>query len=428
MLIKRESKMDSQKRVSVADSRVNSTGNKSDKDIIINSYTEDFVPQFAVVMPVHNEENSITDVVTDVYDKLAKDSGCCFEIVLFEDSIDDNTREIVVNLSRKIPLKATLAYNKKGYAGGIKEGLRLVAAPYVIISDSDGQLQPADFSILKDRLDNVANPYNVIISGKRKIRGYDFHRRIISKTFQKLNSIVFDLDSLQDITSPFKLMSTDLAKSIASECKYMNESFWTEFVIRACNKNIKIVEVKLQHSTRLDEETGIYKKSKISKIMINQLFGLVKLKRDIAKRGFVSSLFQTKSVRRFITFGLVGSSGAGITLFLTWLGVNLHLHYLLSAAIGIEISIGWAFLLHDRITFRDKIDNYQISKILFRFLKYNASTLGGLAINLSTLFILTSAGMFYLYSEGVAILVAFMFNFTLSRKWVWSNSKFSKSA
>ena len=425
MLIKRESKMDSQKRVSVADSRVNSTGNKSDKDIIINSYTEDFVPQFAVLMPVHNEENTITDVVTDVYDKLGKNSTCCFEIVLFEDRSEDNTREVVVNLSRKIPLKATLSYNKKGYAGGIKEGLRLVAAPYVIISDSNGQLKPEDFWILKDRLDNVANPYKVIISGKRKIRGYDFHRRVISKTFQKLSSIVFDLDSIKDITSPFKLMSTDLAKSIASECKYMNECFWTEFVVRACNKKIKIVEVKLQHSKRLDEETVIYKKSKIPKIMINQLFGLVKLKRDIAQRGFVSSLFQTKSVRRFITFGLVGSSGAVITLFLTWLGVNLHLYYLLSAAIGIEISIGWAFLLHDRITFRDKIDNYQKSKTFFRFLKYNASSLGGEAINISTLFLLTSAGMFYLYSEAVAILVAFMWNYTLSRKWVWSNTKFS---
>jgi putative flippase GtrA len=416
--------MDSQKRVSVGDSIIKSPGSKSDKDIIINSYTEDFVPQFAVLMPVHNEENAITDVVTEVYDKLVRNSTSSFEIVLSEDGSEDNTKEVIVNLSRKIPLKATLSYNKKGYAGGIKEGLRLVAAPYVIISDSDGQLRPEDFWKLKDLLDKIANPNKVIISGRRKIRADDFHRRVISKTFQKINSIVFDLDSIKDITSPFKLMSTDLAKSIASECKYMNESFWTEFVVRACSKNIKIVEVKVQHSKRLKDETVVYKKSKIPKITINQLFGLVKLKRDIAERGFVSSLFQTKSVRRFVTFGLVGSSGVGIILFLTWLGVNLHLHYLLSAAIGIELSIGWAFLLHDRITFRDKINNYHISKIFFRFLKYNASALGGLAINLSTLFLLTSSGMFYLYSEGVAILVAFMFNYTLSRKWVWSNSKF----
>jgi putative flippase GtrA len=420
MLIKRESKMDSQKRVSVGDSIINSAGSKSDKDIIINSYTEDFVPQFAVLMPVHNEENAITDVVTEVYDKLVRNSTSSFEIVLSEDGSEDNTKEVIVNLSRKIPLKATLSYNKKGYAGGIKEGLRLVAAPYVIISDSDGQLRPEDFWILKDRLDKIANPNKVIISGRRKIRADDFHRRVISKTFQKINSIVFNLDSIKDITSPFKLMSTDLAKSIASESKYMNESFWTEFVVRACSKNIKIVEVKVQHSKRLKDETVVYKKSKIPRIVINQLFGLVKLKRELTGKPFVTSMLQSESVRRLITFALVGASGAAIVLFLTWLGVNLGIHYVISAAIGIETSIVWAFLLNDRITFKDKIDNYKLSNAFSRFLKYNASCLGGETINLTTLFILTTGGLFYLYSEVIAILVAFTFNYTLSRKWVWA--------
>lgn len=417
--------MDNQKGISAGETVKKPVTRIIDSDLVINTYKDNFIPQFAIVMPVHNEENAIAEVVNEVYDKLTNNTTCSFEIVLSEDGSKDNTREVIINLSRKIPLKASLSYNKKGYAGGIKEGLGMVTAPFVLISDSDGQLRPEDFRILKDQLDKIANPNKVIISGKRKIRADDLHRRLISKTFQKLNSIVFDLDSIKDITSPFKLMSTDLAKSIASDCKYMNESFWTEFVVRACDKNIKIVEVEVQHSKRLTDETVVYKKSKIPKIVINQLIGLVKLKKDIAERGFVSSLFQTKSVRRFITFGLVGSSGAGITLFLTWLGVNLHLYYLLSAAIAIEISIGWAFLLNDRITFRDKIDNYQRSKTFFRFLRYNASSLGGEAINISTLFLLTSAGMFYLYSEVVAILVAFMWNYTLSRKWVWSNTKIS---
>ena len=370
-------------------------------------------------MPVHNEENSICDVVNEVYDKLGRNPAYAFEIVLSEDGSKDNTRHFIINLSKKIPLKATLSYSKRGYAGGIKEGLKLVTAPYVIISDSDGQLRPEDFWILKDRLDKCSNPNEVIISGRREIRSDDLHRRVISKTFQKLNSMVFDLDSIEDITSPFKLMSTDLAKTIASECKYMNESFWTEFVVRACNKDLKIVEIKVQHSKRLKGETVVYKKSKIAKIVINQLSGLVKLKKEITQSGFVRSLLRTKSVRRFITFGLVGSSGAGIILFLTWLGVNLHLHYVLAAAIGIEASIVWAFMLNDRITFRDKVDCYQKSKTIFRFLKYNASSLGGETINLSTLFLLTSAGLFYLHSEVVAILVAFVFNYTLSSKWVW---------
>jgi Glycosyltransferases involved in cell wall biogenesis len=141
--------MDSQKRVSVGKNIINSAGNNSDKDIIINSYPEDFVPQFAVLMPVHNEENSITDVVTEVYDKLVKNSTCPIEIILSEDGSKDDTKDVIINLSRKIPLKASLSYIRKGYAGGIKEGLELVVAPYVIISDSDGQLRPVGFLVIK---------------------------------------------------------------------------------------------------------------------------------------------------------------------------------------------------------------------------------------------------------------------------------------
>ena len=388
--------------------------------MIINTYKSDYTPQFAVLMPVHNEENSISDVVIDVYDKLGKNTEYTFEIILSEDGSKDKTKEVILNLSKKIPLKATLSYNKKGYAGGIKEGLGLVSAPYVIISDSDGQLRPEDFWILKEQLDKITDPRDVIISGSRRIRADDLHRKIISKTFQKLNTVAFDLDSIKDITSPFKLMSTNMAKKLASECKFMNESFWTEFVVRACDKNIKIVEVEVTHSRRLMDETVVYKKSKIPKIVINQLSGLINLKKELTGKAFITSMLQTKSIKRLITFALVGSSGAGIILFLTWLGVNFGLHYIISAFVGIETSIVWAFFLNDRITFKDKVDKRDFSSTILRFFKYNASSLGGESINLITLFALTTIGIFYLHSEIIAILVAFVFNYTLSRKWVWA--------
>jgi putative flippase GtrA len=415
--------LESQKRIFIGKRMRRGVDNRVEEDLLINSYADDFVPQFAILMPVCNEENSITDVVTDVYNKLVKNKIPSFEIILSEDGSTDTTREVIISLSKKIPLKATLSYEKKGYAGGIKEGLKLVSAPYVIISDSDGQHRPEDFWILKDRLEELGYPNDVIVSGIRKVRADALHRKILSKTFKKLNSIVFDLYSVKDITSPFKLMSANLAKSLASECKFMSESFWTEFVVRACHKKVRIVEVGVQHTNRLSDETVVYKKSKIPRIVINQLVALVKLKKDLTGKGFVSSILQTKSIRRLITFALVGSSGAAIILFLTWLGVNLHLHYVVSAAIGIETSIIWAFALNDRFTFNDKIDNSQLSGWFFRFLKYNTSSLGGEAINLSTLFLLTSAGLFYLYSEMIAIMVAFIFNYTLSNKWVWKSKR-----
>jgi dolichol-phosphate mannosyltransferase len=418
-----QGELEDQNRISSRKNIGKGLANNDKEGILINSYPDDLIPQFALLMPVHNEENSITDVVIDAYNELVKNKMSSFEIILSEDGSTDNTREVIINLSKKIPLKAILSDKRKGYSGGIKEGLKLVSASCVIISDSDGQHRPADFWILKDRFEKLGYPNDVIISGIRKVRADALHRKIISRTFQKLNSIVFDLASLKDITSPFKLMSTNLAKSLASECKFMNESFWTEFVVRACHKNISIVEVEVEHRNRLNDESVVYKKSKIPRIVISQVVAVIKLKKDVTGKGFVSSILQTKSIRRLISFALVGLSGAAIVLFLTWLGVNFHLHYVLSAAIGIETSIVWAFMLNERFTFRDKVDDSPSSRKYLRFLKYNASSLGGEAINLTTLFLITSAGLFYLYSEMVAILVAFTFNYTLSNKWVWRSKR-----
>lgn len=44
-------------------------------------------------MPVHNEEESITNVVMEVYDKLGKIPNFPFEIILAEDGSKDNTKK-----------------------------------------------------------------------------------------------------------------------------------------------------------------------------------------------------------------------------------------------------------------------------------------------------------------------------------------------
>jgi len=396
------------------------------QDIMINTYPDNFIPKFSIVMPVHNEGDIIMRVVLDVHNKLGNLRDFPFEIILSEDGSNDNTKDVIIDLSKKIPLKAILSYKRKGYAKGIKEGLEMVSSPYVIVSDSDGQHSPEDFWKLKKKLDECGqHPDNVIISGYRSTRADYLHRRIISKTFQKLNSIMFDLPPIIDITSPFKLMNSNVAKSIASECKFMRESFWTEFIVRAYHKQVRIIEVPVEHRNRLEGESVVYKKSKIPKIVLNQLNAVLHLKQELTGGTLLTSILKTRSIKRLISFGLVGASGAGIILSLMWFLVSIHnFNYILSGALAIELSIIWAFFMNNRFTFKDKIqDQNTLTHCLRRLLKYNISALSGEAINLSLLFALTSAGFFYLTSEVTAILVVFIYNFILSNKWVWKDNR-----
>jgi len=224
----------------------------------------------AIFLPVHNEVQSIEMVVHEFYEKVG--SKIPIEIVLSEDGSSDGTKEKIVEISKKRPLKALLSPSRKGYARGIIDGLDLVTSEYVLITDSDGQHDPEDFW----RLWELREKYD-IVSGWRVRRADSLQRRIMSKVFQFMAKKLFGLPDFKDITAPFKLMKTNVAREIAKECKYMRESFWTEFIIRAHRKGLSIFEVPVKHRARIGGSTRVYKPQKIPKIVFSQLRGLINL-------------------------------------------------------------------------------------------------------------------------------------------------------
>jgi dolichol-phosphate mannosyltransferase len=125
---------------------------------------------------------------------------------------------------------------------------------------------------------------------------------------------------------------------------------------------------------------------------------------------------------RVFKFAIVGASGTALNLFFTWIFTEyVHLFYVLSAALAIEMSILWAFALNSRITFA-----YQFKKpghFALALGKYYGVALGGMCINLTVLYILTEFfGVFYLVSELAAIIVAFGFNYPMCARFVWTDN------
>jgi glycosyltransferase involved in cell wall biosynthesis len=243
------------------------------KDEIIDTTSWKTMPEVAVLLPCHNEADIIEKVVREFYEEL--NGKIPFEIVVCEDGSVDRTKEVLRKLTKDIPLKVILGSERKGYAGGLKDGLKLVRAPYVSFVDADGQHSASDLwklYALKERYD--------VVSGCRVKRADDIHRRIMSRIFQVLARVVFHLPGFRDITAPFRLVKTNVAKDVARECAYMKESFWTEFTIRTVGHGFHVLEVPVQHRERLGGCTRVYTWSKIPKIAVDQLSGLLKIKFD----------------------------------------------------------------------------------------------------------------------------------------------------
>jgi dolichol-phosphate mannosyltransferase len=231
--------------------------------------------EIAVLMPVHNEAETIEESATEFYEVI--NPKMPLELVLSEDGSTDNTESVIEELSGKIPLKAILSTSRKGYAGGIKDGLKLVRSAYVLMTDSDGQYDPRDFW----KLWSLRLKYD-IVSGWRKDRADALHRKVMSKLFQLRIKSTFNLPNLKDITSPFKLMKIEVALELADKCKYMSESFWNEFSVRAHFGGYSIGEIPVMHRSRADKTaTRVYKPTRIPKIVIAQLRALSKLKLEL---------------------------------------------------------------------------------------------------------------------------------------------------
>jgi putative flippase GtrA len=118
-------------------------------------------------------------------------------------------------------------------------------------------------------------------------------------------------------------------------------------------------------------------------------------------------------------FASVGASGAIINLLTIYILTSYeHLYYISSAVIAIETSILWNFILNTRITFEYNFLTF--SHLLDSVMRYHLASLLGICVNLSTLFVLTEfIKINYVISEAFAILLAFGFNYTLSKKYVW---------
>jgi len=231
-------------------------------------------PEVTLLFTAHNEADTIERVIREFYEEMHKKIP--IKILVVEDGSTDGTKEILEKLSKELPMDLLLGKERRGYSRAIIEGLKRIDTDYVFFTDGDGQHRAEDFwklFELKDKYD--------VVSGWRVKRADALHRKVMSKVFQWMAKKLFKLPGFHDITAPYKLMRSDVAKVIANEFRYMEESFWTEFIIRAHYRGFKITEVPVSHMGRVGGSTRVYKLSKIPKIAASQFIGLLRLWQEL---------------------------------------------------------------------------------------------------------------------------------------------------
>jgi len=230
----------------------------------------------SVILPVHNEAEIISDIIRLYYDEIC--SRLPARLVVAEDGSIDGTREVLFALKREVPMVLLSDHNRKGYAKGVADALRICNSDWVFFSDSDGQYHASDFW----RLWENRNGYDMVI-GCKVCRNEGLHRVVLAKGFHALVNGLFGLN-LHDADCGFRLIRREVIQSVLDEVRFLKYSFWAEFTIRSCLKGFQVCEVPIRHNARLHGDTHIYKPSKIPLIVLKQLKDLAHLYADLRKR------------------------------------------------------------------------------------------------------------------------------------------------
>ena len=195
----------------------------------------------SIVMPVHNEEAVLAEVLAEAMETLAR-CGLSHELVLVDDASTDRSPAILAEFQARYPETVRVLRNASN-AGIIATCDRLYAAArgrLVFVNSSDGQWKCAEVMpmlALSDRHD--------LVVGRRTHKRYGPWRRIVSGMFNLLPRLLFGVDT-HDAGS-IKLFRREILDIPLTSRSPFREA---ERILRAQRLGYRIGSVDVEHLDR----------------------------------------------------------------------------------------------------------------------------------------------------------------------------------
>lgn len=352
----------------------------------------------SIIIPTYNEHDNIVPLVERLHSNL---SSYNYEIVFIDDNSRDGTAELASTLSDKYPVKVVVRKNKRGLASAVVDGLGYARGNIVAVMDADLQHPP---ETMPDLLREIENGADLVIASRYVkgggCAGWGLIRRIISKGAIFLAHLL--LPSTRGISDPMSGFFMLKKETVANaDLKPTGYKILLEVLIEGQFQ--KIAEVPYTFSLRSCGESKLNARQQID--YLRHLYSLMRRKGELI---------------RFLKYCLVGTSGALVNEGLLWILKQFAgLPLLPASAIGIEASIISNFTLNDFLTFGDR-RLPGVFSFIKRLGKFNVVCLGGVAINMGVLWLLTNVlGIHYLLSNLIGIVVATLWNYIVNTWWTW---------
>ena len=205
----------------------------------------------SVVAPVYNEKDVIEGVVRYWFEVL-KNNGVLHEVILGDGGSTDGTLEVLQRLLAEFPdLRIAHAPQPSGYGNALFSAIYASSGGYVVMLDSDGQFNLADYVALLDRLRRDKLD---AVTGFRIRKQDSFIRVFADRVLNMIVRVLFGLNQ-KDTNCALKVFKGDVIRKMHIEARAWPTP--TEIMIRLNVMGCKVGEVAIEHHERESGQTKL---------------------------------------------------------------------------------------------------------------------------------------------------------------------------
>lgn len=201
----------------------------------------------SVVIPVLNEEKSLTPLIQRLTHALEKET---YELVFIDDHSTDNTIKVLKHFAKKYPISIYEKQGKKGKAHSLLEGFSYTKYDTLCMIDADLQYPPESIPLMLEKIDNGAD----IVVASREEQEVSIGRKFVSGMYRFFfGKMLHGFDC--DVQSGLKVFKKETLIRFP-----INPSPWTfdlEFLIKARDAGYKIENQDIVFAKRADGKAKI---------------------------------------------------------------------------------------------------------------------------------------------------------------------------
>jgi dolichol-phosphate mannosyltransferase len=353
----------------------------------------------SVIIPTFNEAGNVREILARLDRTLA---GIAWEAIFVDDDSPDHTAETVKAVAAAdARVRCLKRLGRRGLAGACIEGMMASSAPYVAVMDADLQ---HDERILPSMLAALMADSADLVVGSRYVRGgsadsFSADRARFSRAATGLTRRLLGVD-LADPMSGFFMLKRDKLDEIAGELSPVGFKILLDIVLTAKHR-LRVTEIPYEFRQRRHGQ------SKFDAAVGFEFIGLALAKMTGGAVG-----------PRFISFGLVGTTGLAVHLVVLKLAFeSFALNFAAAQSVATFVAMASNFLLNNLLTYHDR--RLSGKGLIFGFLGFCLIGSVGALTNIGLASWLYSREPTWWLAGAAGAIMGALWNYSMSSQFVW---------